>query len=114
MDSIFFLLETAPYGRENAYALLNAAVVCLKVARVTVGLYYDGVYLALSGQNGKALGVPDLSSILYAYPDMRVIAHEPSILNRGLMSEGLIETIELMDEEEFLKEMDGSEGLIIL
>jgi tRNA 2-thiouridine synthesizing protein C len=57
MRSIFYLLDVAPYGSEKAFGLLNAAVVSIKIG-VTIGLYADGVYLALVGQNSKALGFP--------------------------------------------------------
>jgi tRNA 2-thiouridine synthesizing protein C len=45
---------------------------------------------------------------------MRVIAHEPSVLERGLFFEGLIETVELADEEAFLKAVEESDCLILL
>ncbi|MDQ1262865.1 MAG: hypothetical protein QG575_2046, partial [Euryarchaeota archaeon] len=50
MRSFFFLLDSAPYGNEKAFGLLNAAAVSSKM-NVTVGLYGDGVYLALAGQD---------------------------------------------------------------
>ena len=113
MRSVFYLLDVAPYGSEKAYGLLNAAIISLAKGSVIVGLYADGVYLALAGQDSRALGVPNLADLLYSYPDIRVIAHEPSLVERGIMGEQLVETIELMDEEYFLKEMKSSEGLII-
>jgi tRNA 2-thiouridine synthesizing protein C len=58
--------------------------------------------------------VPNLADLLYSYPDIRVIAHEPSLAERGIMVEALVETVELMDEEYFLKAIKDSEGLIIL
>ncbi len=114
MRSVFYLLDVAPYGSEMAYGLLNAAVVSLAKGRVTVGLYADGVYLALAGQDSRSLGMPNLADLLYSYPDISVVAHEPSLVERGLMGESLIETIELMDEENFLRAIMDSEGLIML
>ena len=52
MKSVFYLLDVAPYGSEKAYGLLNAAAVSIKMD-VTLGLYADGVYLALTGQDSK-------------------------------------------------------------
>lgn len=114
MRSVFYLLDTAPYGCEKAYGLMNAAMVSMAVGGVIVGLYGDGAYLALAGQNSKPLGMPSLADLIYAYPDLRIIAHEPSLAERGLMNEALIELIELMDEEDFLQAMKGSDGLILL
>ena len=93
--------------------MLNAAAVSSKM-NVAVGLYGDGVYLALAGQDSRALRLPNHSDILYAYPEVRILAHEPSLADRGLMSAGLVERVELMDEEMFLKEMLQSEGIILL
>lgn len=113
MKTIFYLLEIAPYGSEKAYGVLNAAIVSLKVG-VTVGLYGDGVYLALAGQDSRALCVPNLSDLIYAYPELKVVAHEPSLLERGLLAERLIESIELADEADFLAAMESSDSVVIL
>jgi tRNA 2-thiouridine synthesizing protein C len=113
MRSIFYLLDVAPYGSEKAYGLLNAAAVCIKMD-VTLGLFADGVYLALADQDSKLLGVPNLSDIMYAYPEIKVLAHEPSLLERKLLSRGLIELVELVDEETFLEKITAADGMIIL
>jgi len=113
MKSIFFLLDVAPYGSEKAYGLLNIAAVSIKM-EVTLGLYADGVYLALAGQDSKILGVPNLSDLLYSYPEIRVIAHEPSIAERNLLNQGLIELVELVDEDVFLEQIEAADCEIIL
>jgi len=113
MRSVFYLLDVAPYGSEKAYGVLNAAAVSIKMD-VILGLYADGVYLALYGQDSKALGVPNLSDIIYTYPEMKVMVHEPSLIERNLMTEGLIELMELVDEEDFLKEIKAADCMIIL
>ncbi len=113
MRSVFYLLDSAPYGSEKAYGMLNAAAVSLKMD-VTLGLYADGVFLALADQDGRALGVPDLSDTLYAYPEVRVVAHEPSLAERGLFCQSLVEGVELVDEETFREEILASEGVILL
>jgi tRNA 2-thiouridine synthesizing protein C len=113
MKTLFYLIETAPYGSEKAYGALNAAIVSMRMG-VTVGLYRDGVYLALAGQDSRALCVPNLSDLIYAYPELKVMAHEPSLLERGLLAERLIESIELADEADFLAAMESSNSVIIL
>jgi tRNA 2-thiouridine synthesizing protein C len=114
MRSVFYLLDTAPYGSEKAFGALNAATVSLNKMDVTVGLYGDGVYLAVAGQDSKKLGVPNLADILYAYGELRVLVHEPSLVERGLFGETLIETLELTDEEDFLEAMENSDCVILL
>ena len=113
MRSVFYLLDSAPYGSEKAYGVLNAAAVSIKMD-VTLGLYADGVYLALAGQDSVALGVPNLSDIVYAYPEIRVLAHESSMAERGLMNQSLIERVELADEDEFMVQIRAADCVIVL
>jgi tRNA 2-thiouridine synthesizing protein C len=113
MRSVFCLLDVAPYGSEKAYGLLNTAAVSIKL-EVTVGLYADGVYLALAGQDSDALGMPNLSDIVYAYPEIRVLAHEPSLTERWLMNHDLIERVELVDEDVFIEQMRMADCQIAL
>ncbi len=113
MESVFYLLDSAPYGSEKAFGALNAAAVSLVKMHVTLGLYGDGVYLAAAGQESTELGVPNLSDILYSYGELRVLVHEPSLIERGFFGEILIETIELVDEEDFLEAMENSDSVIL-
>jgi tRNA 2-thiouridine synthesizing protein C len=107
-------LDVAPYGSEKAYGLINAAIVRLTKGSVTLGLYGDGVYLALAGQNSRDANLPNLADLIYAYPDIRFIAHEPSLVERGIIGESLIELVELMDDEDFLRTIESSDGLILV
>ena len=113
MKSIFFLLDAAPYGSEKAYGVLNAAAVSIRM-NITLGLYAEGVYLALAEQNSKRLGLPNLSDLLYSYPEIKVLAHEPSLLERNLLNQTLIELVELVDEEAFLEQMGKADYAIVL
>ena len=113
MRSIFYILDSAPYGSEKAYGVLNAAAVSIKMD-ITVGLYADGVYLALEGQESRALGLPNLSDIIYAYPEIRILAHEPSLANRGLMSCSLLERVELVDEDAFMEQIMATDCYIMM
>jgi len=81
---------------------------------LTLGLYADGVYLALAGQDSRLLATANLSDILYAYPEIKVVAHEPSLLERGLMNQELIELVDLADEDYFLNRMADADGLVVL
>jgi tRNA 2-thiouridine synthesizing protein C len=113
MKSIFFLLDAAPYGNEKAYGVLNAAAVSIRM-NITLGLYAEGVYLALAEQDSKRLGVPNLSDLLYSYPEIKVLAHEPSLVERNLLNQALIELVELVDEEAFLEQMGKADYTIVL
>jgi len=112
MKSVFYLLDTVPYGNEKAFGALNAAAVSLSRIDVTLGLYGDGVYLVIAGQDSRKLGLPNLADILYAYGELRVLVHEPSVVERGLFGETFIETLELVDEEDFFEVMESSDCVI--
>jgi len=113
MRSIFYLLDSAPYGSEKAYGVLNAAAVSIRMD-VTIGLYGDGVYLALADQDSRALGVPNLSNIIYAYPEIKILAHEPSVAERCLLNRCLIEMVELADEDVFMEQIRTADCFIML
>jgi tRNA 2-thiouridine synthesizing protein C len=113
LKSTMFLVDVSPYGTEKAYGVLYAAIVCM-ASGSAIGLYGDGTYLALAGQNSKSLGMPNLADIIYAYPEVRILAHEPSIVERGLMGKKLIELVELQDEDEFLREVSACDAVITL
>ncbi|AKB38251.1 Uncharacterized protein involved in the oxidation of intracellular sulfur [Methanosarcina siciliae C2J] len=113
MESVFYLLDAAPYGSEKAFGALNAAAVSLDRIDVTLGLYGDGVYLVAAGQDSTELGLPNLSDILYSYGELKVLVHELSLVERGLFEETLIETIKLVDEEDFLEAMESSDCVIL-
>ena len=81
---------------------------------LTLGLYADGVYLALAGQDSRLLATANLSDILYAYPEIKVIAHEPSLFERGLLTRELIELVELTDDDNFLGRMAHADGMVVL
>jgi sulfur relay (sulfurtransferase) DsrF/TusC family protein len=43
-----------------------------------------------------------------------VLAHEPSLTERNLLNQGLIELVELADEEVFLEKMGKADCMIVL
>ena len=65
-------------------------------------------------RTADALGVPNLSDIVYAYPEIRILAHEPSLAERGLMNQSLIERVELVDEDEFMEQIRAADCIIML
>lgn len=113
MKSVIFLIDSAPYGTEKAYGALHAAIVCLPNS-ATIGLYNDGAYLALANQDSKSLDGPNLSYFLYAYPEVRMIAHRQSLEERALLDKNLIELVEILDEDEFFEEIRNFDCLLLL
>lgn len=111
--SVIFLIDSAPYGTEKAYGALHAAIVCLPHS-ATIGLYGDGAYLALADQDSTILDVPNLSYFLYAYPEVRMIAHRESLEERSLMNRNLIELLEILDGGQFFKEIRGFDFMMLL
>jgi tRNA 2-thiouridine synthesizing protein C len=113
MSSVIQLIDVCPYGTEKAYGVLNVAIVCLSLGS-TIGLYGDGTYLALAGQKSVGPTNPNLSHFLYAYPEIRVLAHKPSIEKRGLGNKNLIELVEVLDDDEFMHEIKKFDHVLLL
>ena len=113
MRSVFFLLDSAPYGSEKAFGLLNAAAVSSKMD-VAVGLFGDGVYLSLAGQDSRAFRAAQSLLKTQRKTETTILADEPSLADLGLMSASLVERVELMDEDKFLEEMLDADGIILL
>ena len=65
-------------------------------------------------RRAQVSGVPNDSDMIYAYPEIRVIAHEPSLAERGLLSQSLVERVELMDESAFMEQIKAADCVIML
>lgn len=113
MNSVIFLIDSAPYGTEKAYGAIHAAIVCLQHSS-TIGLYGDGAYLALPDQNSSFLDAPNLSHFLYAYPEIRMIVNKSSLEKCHLQEKNLIELIEVLDDDEFFQEISKFDSVILL
>jgi sulfur relay (sulfurtransferase) DsrF/TusC family protein len=113
MKSVIFLIDSAPYGTEKAYGALNAAIVCLYHS-ATIGLYGDGAYLALASQNSEPLDAPNLSHFLYAYPELRMIAHKESLEERDLLNKNLVELVDILNEDEFFQKIVNFDSMLLL
>ena len=113
MKSIIYLIDSAPYGTEKAYGALHAAIVCLPHS-ATIGLYGDGAYLALATQDSNSLDAPNLSHFLYAYPEIRMIAHRQSLEERNLLDKNLVELVEILDGDKFFQEIKNFDCMMLL
>jgi tRNA 2-thiouridine synthesizing protein C len=113
MSTVIQLIDAAPYGTEKAFGVLHAAIVCLQHGS-TIGLYGDGTYLALAGQTSTDPHIPNLSHFIYAYPEIRILAHRPSLIRRGLCDKKLIELVEILDEDEFMNEVKKFDHVLLL
>lgn len=113
MNSVIFLIDSAPYGTEKAYGALHASIVCLQHGSA-IGLYGDGAYLALSNQDSKTLNGPNLSHFIYAYPEVRIIADKKSLEERSLMDKELIELVDILDRDRFFNEIFNFDCTLLL
>ena len=113
MKSIIFLIDSAPYGTEKAYGALHAAIVCLPHS-ATIGLYGDGAYLALANQDSNSLNAPNLSHFLYAYPEVRMIAHKQSLEERNILDKNLVELVDILEGDKFFQEIKNFDCMVLL
>jgi tRNA 2-thiouridine synthesizing protein C len=113
MKTVIFIIDSTPYGTEKAYGALHAAIVSLPHS-ATIGLYGDGAYLALANQDSRLLDAPNLSYFLYAYPELRMIAHKQSLEERDLLNKDLVELVDILDEDGFFKEIWHFDSVLLL
>jgi tRNA 2-thiouridine synthesizing protein C len=52
--------------------------------------------------------------MIFAYPEISVLAHEPSMAKRNLLSQALIERVELADEDFFIEKIRTADCAILL
>ncbi|MEW6010144.1 MAG: DsrE family protein [Euryarchaeota archaeon] len=103
MDSVLLIIDKAPYGWEDAFSGFYVAIACLNIGLPgDVLLTGDGVYAALEGQDSESnIGFPSVEELTYLiFPEGNVMVHGPSLESRGFTEEDLVESSDLISEEE--------------
>jgi len=116
MDSIAFVITSAPYGREEAFRgiYLSFATVSKHVITFLL-LLGDGVYSALKDQRGKIIEYPDVSQLVQNILAMegRAYASRSSCEVRGIKKDELIEGVELASDIRLAWILVRTEGSIV-
>lgn len=112
-NDCFCVGETRPTNHNNE-SLPGRTIGKRILSRRLQGLYGDGAYLALASQDSSSLDAPNLSHFIYAYPEIRMIAHKQSLEERNLLDKNLVELVEIMDDEQFIQTIWDFDYMMIL
>ena len=100
MSSSLVIIDKAPYGHENALSGIYIALASLdKGINSDVLLIGDGVYAALKNQfSEKTIHYPSVGELIYSlFPRGNLFVYLPSLIERGIKYEDLIEISELIE-----------------
>ena len=102
MESVLIIIDKAPYGWEDAFSGFFVEIACLnKQLDSDVILMEDGVYAALDNQNSKNIKFPCVGELTYLiFPEGNIFVHEGSLKQRGIKEEQLMETVEIIGDDE--------------
>jgi sulfur relay (sulfurtransferase) DsrF/TusC family protein len=102
MESILIIIDKAPYGYEDAFSGFFVEIACLnRQLNSDVILVEDGVYAALDNQDSDGLKFPGVGELTYLiFPEGNIYVHKDSIEERGINESDLMETIDIINDEE--------------
>ncbi|MBI5679330.1 MAG: DsrE family protein [Methanobacterium sp.] len=114
MNSVLIIINKAPYGYEDAFSGFFVEIACLNRQLVAdVVLIEDGVYAAIDNQNSEGLKFPGVGELTYLiFPEGNIFVYNNSLKERGIHKEDLMETIEIIDDNE-LYELSKSKEVVI-
>jgi len=116
MDSIAFVITSAPYCREDAFrGIYLPFATVTKHVKTFLLLIGDGVYSALKNQTAKIIEYPDVSQLVQNILAMegRVYANRSSCEVRGIKKDELIEGVELTSDIHMAWILVRAEGSIV-
>lgn len=115
VKSTVIIVSKPPYGHENVYGALYAAVASQTVGlHVTLILIGDGVYSALKGQaSDENIGYPSIENLFYMlYSDTKIYVEEASLTERKIPKENLLDIAKVISEDEIFKTICEAHAII--
>ncbi|MGB9936251.1 MAG: DsrE family protein [Methanobacterium sp.] len=102
MESVLIIIDKAPYGFEDAFSGFFIEIACLnKELNSDVILIEDGVYAALDNQNSENIKFPCVGELTYLiFPEGNIFVHEDSLKERGIKEDQLMETVDIITDED--------------
>jgi tRNA 2-thiouridine synthesizing protein C len=89
------------------------AIACLnRDFDADVFLVGDGVYAALDNQRSQeALKFPNVGELAYlVFPEGSIFVHKASMEKRGILDEELVESVQVIDDEELFEILESKIG----
>ena len=114
MKSVLIIIDKAPYGYEDAFSGFFVEIACLnRQLDSDVILIEDGVYAALNNQNSDDIKFPGVGELTYLiFPEGNIFAHKDSLKERGINESDLMETVDIIDDEEMYGIIKSKDTLI--
>lgn len=114
MKSVLIIIDKAPYGYEDAFSGFFVEIACLnRELDSDVILIEDGVYAALDNQNSDDIKFPGVGELTYLiFPEGNIFVHKDSLKERGIDESDLMETVDIIDDEEMYGLIKSKENLI--
>lgn len=114
MKSVLIIIDRAPYGWEDAFSGFFVEIACLnRQLNSDVILIEDGVYAALDNQNSESIKFPGVGELTYLiFPEGNIFVHEDSINERGINQFDLMETVDIINDEELYKIIRSKESVL--
>jgi len=114
MKSVLIIIDKAPYGYEDAFSGFFVEIACLnRQLDSDVVLIEDGVYAALDNQNSDGIKFPGVGELTYLiFPEGNIFVHKDSLRDRGLNESDLMETVDIISDEEMYGIIKSKDTLI--
>ena len=114
MKSVLIIIDRASYGWEDAFSGFFVEIACLnRHLDSDVILIEDGVYAALDNQNSENIKFPGVGELTYLiFPEGNIFVHKDSLKERGINKSDLIETVEIVNEEDIYGIIKSKEAVI--
>jgi sulfur relay (sulfurtransferase) DsrF/TusC family protein len=114
MKSVLIIIDMAPYGFEDAFSGFFVEIACLnRQLESDVILMEDGVYAALDNQNSGGIKFPGVGELTYLiFPEGNIFVHKDSLKDRGINEADLMETADIIDDEEMYGLIKSKETII--
>ena len=114
MNSVLIIIDKAPYGYEDAFSGFFVEIACLnRQLDADVVLIEDGVYAAVDGQNPENIKFPGVGELSYLiFPEGNLFVYDNSLKERGINEDDLMETVEIINDNELYEILKSKESVI--
>ncbi len=115
MESALIIIDKPPYGWEDSFSGYYVAIACLnRDFDADIFLVGDGVYSALENQKSQeTLKFPNVGELAYlVFPEGSIFVHKNSIDERGILEDELVESAQVIDDEELFEILESKMGAV--
>lgn len=114
MKSVLIIIDKAPYGWEDAFSGFFVEIACLnRQLDSDIILIEDGVYAALDNQSSNGIKYPGVGELTYLiFPEGNILVHKGSVKERGIKSSDLMETVDIINDDDMYALIKSKDAII--